>query len=133
MQILYKPSIFFILRIPAWTAPALDAPLRAAAICAARDTASCAASCAARDTVSCTASCATRDTAPCTASCAARDAPCFPDLFHCLAGLFQYIRVSVDIPHPKSKLPALPDAKQISRPPEFQILRGDKETVVGTV
>lgn len=118
MQILYKPSIFFILRIPAWTAPALDAPLRAAAICAARDT------------VSCTASCAVWDTASCAASCAA---PCFPDLFHCLAGLFQYIRVSVDIPHPKSKLPALPDAKQISRPPEFQILRGDKETVVGTV
>jgi len=115
MQILYKPSIFFILRIPAWTAPALDAPLRAAAICAARDT------------VSCTASCAVWDTASCAASCAA---PCFPDLFHCLAGLFQYIRVSVDIPHLKSKLPALPDAKQISRPAQLHITVCNFKTIV---
>ncbi len=48
-----------------------------------------------------------------------RGAAHLPDLRNRLAGLFQYLRIRLDIPHPKGEFPALPDTEQISRPPEL--------------
>ena len=52
---------------------------------------------------------------------------------HRLGGLLQQPGVRVDIPHPKREFPALPDAEQLPRPSELQILRGDMEAVIGLV